>query len=351
MHISCPHCHATYKVGPLIRNAILVCHRCRTEFSLDDRPIAQQQPEEADTEHSLPLFEHVTGQQERVEKKVEPTDGAASQEVEYPHADNQPATIPVPAFLEGDHKYAGQVEREKPSAKPDAAEEEKISAPAETACKENSVADADQPSPEKPKGAAGNEASPPLQETVKQTERAGMPLPPARQHVVIWPWLIAMLLLIGGAGFWQKQDAWLDHPWLRSVLINMHLPVEVRNKDWFIIPASVQGHWLKRDDGSQVLTIQGRIENRLYCELPPPQILVQFFDDTGLTESLGEKLLPITEPPSMEQIKHAPFVMPEKDRIPVEARGQRGFFLVVESMPERTADFTLMPVVSASTAD
>jgi len=32
MRIVCPECHAAYKVGPLIKNAILVCHRCETEF-------------------------------------------------------------------------------------------------------------------------------------------------------------------------------------------------------------------------------------------------------------------------------------------------------------------------------
>jgi len=32
MRIVCPECHAAYKVGAIIKNAILVCHRCQTEF-------------------------------------------------------------------------------------------------------------------------------------------------------------------------------------------------------------------------------------------------------------------------------------------------------------------------------
>ncbi|MDX8387766.1 MAG: hypothetical protein R8M46_04420 [Ghiorsea sp.] len=32
MRIVCPECHAAYQVGSLIKNAILVCHRCDTEF-------------------------------------------------------------------------------------------------------------------------------------------------------------------------------------------------------------------------------------------------------------------------------------------------------------------------------
>jgi len=32
MRIVCPECHAVYKLGAIIKNAILVCHRCNTEF-------------------------------------------------------------------------------------------------------------------------------------------------------------------------------------------------------------------------------------------------------------------------------------------------------------------------------
>jgi len=32
MRIVCPECHAAYQVGAIIKNAILVCHRCQTEF-------------------------------------------------------------------------------------------------------------------------------------------------------------------------------------------------------------------------------------------------------------------------------------------------------------------------------
>lgn len=178
------------------------------------------------------------------------------------------------------------------------------------------------------------------------TSESPDPIPPARNDISIWPWLVVILLIISGAGFWYKQDAWLDHSWVRSVLINLHLPITVRDKDWVIVPESVQGNWLKRDDGSQVLIIQGRIENRLYCELSPPKILVRFFDESGISEPLEERIMPITEPPSMEKVKHAPFVTPGLDLVTVEAQGQRGFFLVLESLPERTADFTLNPIAN-----
>jgi len=126
----------------------------------------------------------------------------------------------------------------------------------------------------------------------------------------------------------------------------MHLPVQVRDKDWYIIPETVHGQWLTRDDESRILMIEGRVANRLYSELSPPQIQVHFFDDSGLDQLLGEVILPITEHHGIEQLKHEPFEMPDIDRVPVEAQGERGFFLVLDSPPERTADFALTAVVN-----
>ncbi|MDX8403416.1 MAG: hypothetical protein R8K54_03305 [Mariprofundaceae bacterium] len=338
MHISCPHCNAAYEVGPMIKNAMLVCHRCHTEFSPDSELIEQQKKIESEaTDQSLPLFEQI--KPKHINEEAGPVDDLSSEDV---------STTPVPAFLKG--------EREKTPTKSDASDaiEEKPDLKATDQSDDSDIKASDIES------SGIEEVQIPLQELKESAEDELLDatshktpkepdaeaLPPARKRVVIWPWLIAILLIISGTGFWFKQNVWLDDPWVRSLLINIHLPVEVRNRDWSIIPGSVQGHWLKRDDGSQILTIQGRVENRLYCELPPPQILVQFFDDTGITEKLGEKLMPITEPPSMEQIKHAPFAIPDIDRVPVEDQGGRGFFLVIDSLPEHTADFTLSPVAN-----
>lgn len=269
----------------------------------------------AATETSLPLFEHTNGrQQDQAHQADMAVPEPATQKPEPVQPQAGSSTPPIPAFLVGKDGDAKKIRGTK------------------TASGAGATAGSHEP---ETAASAMDKAQPPL--------ATGEQLPPARADIVIWPWLVVMLLVIGSLGFWYKHEAWLDHPWVRSMLINMHLPVEVRDKDWLIIPESVQGHWLKRDDGSQVLIIQGRIENRLYCELPPPGILVQFFDDTGITENIGEKTLPITEPPSMEQVRHAPFTMPEHDRIPVEAQGQRGFFLVLESLPDSVADFTLTP--------
>ncbi|MES0372439.1 MAG: hypothetical protein ABUK11_09200 [Mariprofundaceae bacterium] len=343
MHISCPHCNAAYEVGPMIKNAVLVCHRCHAEFSMDDELIeGQQKGTLEETGQSLPLFDHIKSDHikpdqpasqdedaQEVEQDVEGQSLEESNPESEPKSEQsveQPDKAPLPAFLDGDHEYAEKIKLEEASTQSDPID----SLEEESGPEKNVPSDDSDP----------EETHTPLNELKESL------LPPARKIGAIWPWLIAMLLIISATGFWFKQDVWLDNPWVRSVLINMHLPVEVRNKDWYIIPGSVQGNWLKRDDGSQVLTVQGRIENRLYCELPPPRIFVRFFDDTGITESLGDKLLPITEPPSMEQVKHAPFITPEIDLVPVEAQGERGFFLVIDSLPEHTADFTLSPAIN-----
>jgi hypothetical protein len=304
MHITCPHCSAAYEVGPVIKNALLVCYRCHTEFTVGETLVEEKNDPLVTTEQeaSLPLFEHAEPKSPEGSEVDEPSEG---QQQEGPVS------------------------------------EEKVRAPEPESVAEKGVVSktaVDIEPAEVKERVEGSESS---------KEDAKAPLPPARKSAVIWPWLIFILLLIGGSGVWHKQDAWLDHPWVRSVLINMHLPVEVRDKDWRIVPESVHGQWLTRDDQSRILMIEGRVANQLYCELSPPRIQVHFFDDSGLDQVLGKVTLAITEPPGIEQVKHAPFEMPDIDRVPVEAQGERGFFLVLDSLPERTADFTLTAVVNS----
>jgi len=305
MHITCPHCNAAYEVGPVIKNALLVCYRCHTEFGVDETPVEAKDktfptPEQ---EESLPLFELTENNKSKEFEAAEPSE---EQQPEQPVSEEEDRAA-------GPERVAEEYAAGKTAVE--------IKAPAE----DSETTD---------------------KEIAAVTEDDKTPLPPARKNVAIWPWLIFILLIIGGSGFWYKQDVWLDHPWVRSVLINMHLPVEVRDKDWHIVPESVHGQWLTRDDQSRILMIEGRVANRLYCELSPPQIQVRFFDDSGLDKILGEITLAITEPPSIEQVKHAPFETPGIDHVPVEAQGERGFFLVLDSLPERTADFTLTAVAN-----
>jgi hypothetical protein len=315
MHITCPHCSAAYEVGPVIKNALLVCYRCNTEFSVDETLVEEKNDPLMTTEEeaSLPLFEHMEPKSPEGSEVDEPSE---EQQQEEPVSEEKFRAPEPERFAEkgGVNKTAVDIEPVE------------VKEPAES-----STGDSE-----------GTE-----KEIVTAVEDDKTPLPPVRKSAVIWPWLIFILLLIGGSGVWYKQDAWLDHPWVRSVLINMHLPVEVRDKDWRIVPESVHGQWLTRDDQSRILMIEGRVANQLYCELSPPRIQVHFFDDSGLDQVLGKVTLAITEPPGIEQVKHAPFEMPDIDRVPVEAQGERGFFLVLDSLPERTADFTLTAVANS----
>ena len=326
---------------------------------------ARKQQDERDAaaiEPSLPLFDHLSkGQGTPTGESNPESEESASETDREANESGTTASIPIPAFLAGAHEYANEV---KAFIEPVSHLSEKTTEDAktsdETASDEQSAeveaTDLQELNEESGNGPVEEPAEEQTEAPAEKETEVGdvfldkaeslEPTPPARKEIRIWPWLVVILLIISGVGFWYKQDAWLDHPWVRSVLINLHLPVTVRDKDWVIVPESVQGNWLKRDDGSQVLIIQGRIENLLYCELSPPKILVRFFDESGITESLEERIMSITEPPSMEKVKHAPFVTPGLDRVAVEAQGQRGFFLVLESLPEQAADFTLNPVAN-----
>lgn len=180
-------------------------------------------------------------------------------------------------------------------------------------------------------------------EEVPEDEDTPLP-PPPRARVRIMPWLLTIMFVIAAAGFWSRHDAWLDDPWLRSVLINMGLPVEVRDKDWRIQPASVQAQWVKRDDGSQVLVIEGRVKNLLQCELAPPAIHFSLFAKDDPEHLLLQRELPVSQPPLMVAIRRTPYIVPPEDHVPVTALGDRGFVLVLEGLPKNAGDFTLTPI-------
>ncbi len=158
------------------------------------------------------------------------------------------------------------------------------------------------------------------------------------------PWLLAMALLVTVAAFWSNHDAWLDNPWLRSVLINTGLPLKVRDKDWRIQPKSVQAQWIKRNDGSRVLVIEGRVKNLLQCEVIPPAIHFSIFAKNDPKHLLLERKLSISQPPLTDDIRHTPYVAPPRDYVPVTALSERSFILVLEGLPENAGDFTLSAI-------
>ncbi len=167
------------------------------------------------------------------------------------------------------------------------------------------------------------------------------PLPPRPYGKRIWPWLVSVLLVTIITGFWLQKDNWLDNRWFRSTATNLGLPMEQRDKDWRVIPESVHAQWIIRDDQSRALLIEGRVENLLASELPAPKIEVVFFATAQPDQILLSRLHEITLPPTMTSVRHAPFSPPDRDIIPLAPLGQRGFILLLESLPENTGDFAL----------
>lgn len=305
MQILCPQCHAVYEVGPLIKNAVLVCHRCQTEFGADGEPIASDVNRTPASNSELPLFElAASGRNESSPEQASQPSAATDEERGERDTPNTP------------EKTARE---EPPVASP-----HKILSISKILEEES---DGTQPSA--------------IEEGTEIPEDSSVIL--HRKKSRIWPWLAMMLLLLGSGGFYFKQDAWLSHPWVRSLLINAHISLPLRNEDWNIVSGSVQAQWISRQDGSRVLLIEGKVENRLYCSMNPPKILIRFFAP-GSNDALAEQTHIITDPPTIQQIRQAPYITPAKDKVPVESRGSRTFMLVIENSPKGGAHFELSPI-------
>lgn len=319
MQILCPQCHAVYEVGPLIKNAVLICHRCQTEFSADGKPVSPDTNHAPAGESELPLFEQVAPPAEE-EPSQPPAKTVATDEESEPDS---------PILAE-----AAEEPREKPDSETGTDEEHEEKEPPTVPKREVlSIA--------KILEEGGDDTPPSEAEASEEVPEEPMVL--RRKKSSIWPWLVMILLLLGSSGFYFKQDTWLSHPWVRSLLINAHIPLPVRNEDWSIVSDSVQAQWISRQDGSRVLLIEGKVENRLYCSMNPPKILVRFFAP-GSNNLQAEQTHIITEPPTVGQIRQAPYITPAKDKVPVESRGSRTFMLVIENSPKGGDHFELSPV-------
>ncbi len=320
MRIVCPHCQAAYRVDALPEGAVLICHRCKGRFTAGEAGETGKSPRTA-PEEQLPLFE--AGKDRRA---------PASRTPAFQPANDAPAA--PPPFLA--RKKTATPEQ---AAQPTTAEKtspEPAQRPAPAAPREERIGKERIPLP----GADGGDK--PQTDNAGATADCTLP-PPLRRGPRIWPWLAAMLLLIAGAGFYVQKDRWLANPALRGMLANLHLPLPPRDDDWLVEPASVMAQWIKREDGSQVLVIEGKVRNRLPAELPPPAIEIVFFDPDAPDRILDRRLMPITAPPTLAAIRRAPWSPPPADIIPVPPRGERAFVLVLERLPEQTGDFTLLP--------
>jgi len=225
MHVTCPQCHATYELKDDVHHALLVCHRCQTEFAMDGMSVS--------TEPTLS------------DQKIIP---------------ENPMDMMRPA--------------------------------------------------------------------------------PQRKKARIWPWLTAVLLIIIGLGLQYNQALWQQQVWLRNILIQFHYPLQTQANDWRISGGQSHRQWVTRQDGSRVLMLTGSIQNRLDAPQLPPQLIVQFYDVSN-TSPMQSDVVPISMPTNIPQIRHAPYIAPDKDLRPIPAHGQREFTLVFEHVPEQSREISI----------
>jgi len=352
MQIVCPTCDARYEIEEIEEEALLVCHRCETEFTVAPTPPSAS-ARVLDDAHLLSLLKSGRSSDREGAKEerplraptvpfVEPVESGpqqdAAHEPELPTAEPDAPLRVVPERFDVHHYVANH---KSVSDKTVVAEEQ---ASQQQAAHHSVAAPRIVPLHEEPESEPLDESEEVQTHTAAPRRLTESMIAPHRKRASIWPWLTALLLLIGAAGFWFKQDIWLDNLWLRTILIRMHMPVDVRPTDWRIESASVQAQWVTRDDQSQVLMIQGQVSNLLAVELPLPMVRIRFYAAENPTQLVGEFNAEITDLPNEDLVRHAPYIKPATDQFPVAAKGSRTFVLVVENAPEKIGDFALDPL-------
>lgn len=234
MRIVCPECHAAYQVGAIIKNAILVCHRCNTEFDTYGNKIAEDN-------ETAKVFEN--------QEKHAPTFG------------------------------------------------------------------------------------------VKDLIQSGM----GEKKEQVWLWMILILLALIFTGTAMQWEHWKFNSMARAVSIEINQDTPILDRDWKIIANTVQNQWLKRQDGSLVLVIEGQVRNLVGTALPPPEIKVTFITQIG--EDI-EVILPITEPADLETLQSTPFISPPVDTTPISMLATRGFLLLIEEAPQTTQHILLHAIAT-----
>lgn len=164
---------------------------------------------------------------------------------------------------------------------------------------------------------------------------------PERKPVRLLPWLMVMLSLIAAAGFWLQYDAWMDNRWFRSTAINLGINLQMRDKDWQILPGSIRPSWITRTDGSKALLINGEIQNLLSSDMPAPNIELTFFSNIAPDQILKSQLLAFTHPPSEQVMLQSPYQTPNRDNKPIPALGKRKFLFLIDALPQGIGDFSL----------
>lgn len=170
-----------------------------------------------------------------------------------------------------------------------------------------------------------------------------LPEPVPARRSGLWPWLALTALIVAAAGFYAQRDAWLAEPHLRGWLLAAGWSLPRFDGDWQIVPSSLAVHRLVRNDGSEVMTVEGAVRNLLRHAAPPPALQLKLWSDERASP-LATWIMPITEPPTLDALLHAPWRAPPPDTVPVPGGGYRSFLLVVEAPPPEATQISLRVV-------
>ncbi|MDX8409293.1 MAG: hypothetical protein R8J84_04505 [Mariprofundales bacterium] len=154
------------------------------------------------------------------------------------------------------------------------------------------------------------------------------PEPPVAQGK-LWPWLLLLLLLISGIGFWFNQTRWLE----------ASLPLTVRA--WWAPQRSIgweidhiRPQWLPRDHAPPLLAIALQLHNRAFLRRAAPPVLLTLQVRNPQQPSAGPQLVALTQQPSLVQLSQIPWQPPENDHRPIGANGHRGYTIILDHTPK-----------------
>ncbi|MDQ6995222.1 MAG: DUF3426 domain-containing protein [Mariprofundaceae bacterium] len=161
-----------------------------------------------------------------------------------------------------------------------------------------------------------------------------------RKKTRIWPWLTVVLLIVASFGMQYNQDIWIQQAQIRNILAQLHYPMQAQASDWLILRNQSHRQWVTRQDGSKVLVLTGSIQNRLNAAQQLPQLTIHFYESAN-TRPIQSITTFITMPPSLPDIRHAPYIQPDIDRTPMKGYEKRDFTLVFEHVPEHSREFSI----------
>ena len=356
MRVICPHCQTIYQLETTETDAVLVCARCGTEFGMGEMPADAQQVDAtsiADTQTAEMFSENTSNEKTTDEATADP--GTTEEYISGKDDTTTDNTQDDESFAEIEN---AQTENEEPESQTEQDNEANNTDDYTLTQAETDESPEDHPDelsstnedqdiepvivPASEKWIDDDSSVPPESDLVETTDSPPPSSPPPRAKLRIMPWLMGVIFLIAGTGFWLNHDAWMDDPWLRSVMLNIGLDIEVRDKDWLVDPDSVSATWLTRSDKETVLVITGEVNNLLQTDLLPPNIHFTLFARDNPDELILERNLIITRPPLMQAIRQAPYMPPARDNTKIPALGKRGFVLVLEDMPQNAGNFSLL---------